>query len=215
VDPLPLDPGDFSGNYKLVGGRLCLDFVNTLAWPDSDHPHDWFDRPENVVDWALAVDLVDQSTARDLLSQTRSDPQRTGRSLARIRRQREVIRQVLWPLACGRRVSVADVQALNELLVLSEGYRSVDPIRLEWTWEVPRRLDEIVRPVVADAGDLLVDADHARIGHCPSCHWLFYDSTRSRTRRWCDMADCGSRDKSRRYYRRKRAEVSGDSQSPG
>ena len=38
-----------------------------------------------------------------------------------------------------------------------------------------------------------------------SCGWSYYDSTRSRTRRWCSMQTCGSRSKSRAYYKRKSA----------
>lgn len=37
----------------------------------------------------------------------------------------------------------------------------------------------------------------------PSCGWAFYDSTRSRTKRWCSMKTCGSRHKSREHYKRK------------
>lgn len=39
-----------------------------------------------------------------------------------------------------------------------------------------------------------------------TCGWAFYDSTRSRTRRWCSMKTCGSRHKAREYYKRKRME---------
>lgn len=38
----------------------------------------------------------------------------------------------------------------------------------------------------------------------PSCGWAYYDSTRSRTKRWCSMKTCGSRHKAREYYKRKR-----------
>jgi len=37
----------------------------------------------------------------------------------------------------------------------------------------------------------------------PTCGWAFYDSTRSRTKRWCSMRTCGSRHKSREHYKRK------------
>jgi predicted RNA-binding Zn ribbon-like protein len=37
-----------------------------------------------------------------------------------------------------------------------------------------------------------------------TCGWAFYDSTRSRTKRWCSMKTCGSRHKAREYYKRKR-----------
>ncbi len=41
-----------------------------------------------------------------------------------------------------------------------------------------------------------------RIKICPNCHWLYYDESRNRSRRWCDMSVCGNRAKARRYYDR-------------
>ncbi len=38
----------------------------------------------------------------------------------------------------------------------------------------------------------------------PSCGWAFFDSSRSRTKRWCSMKTCGSRHKAREHYKRKR-----------
>jgi predicted RNA-binding Zn ribbon-like protein len=38
---------------------------------------------------------------------------------------------------------------------------------------------------------------------CGNCGWLFIDRTRNRSKRWCTTAMCGSRTRSRRYYRRK------------
>ena len=32
------------------------------------------------------------------------------------------------------------------------------------------------------------------------CAWLFIDTSKNRTRRWCDMAICGNRAKARRHY---------------
>ena len=48
------------------------------------------------------------------------------------------------------------------------------------------------------------DGTWGRLKCCqlPSCGWSYYDSTRSRTRRWCSMQTCGSRSKSRAYYKR-------------
>lgn len=36
------------------------------------------------------------------------------------------------------------------------------------------------------------------------CAWLFYDTSRSRTGRWCSMGACGSINKARNYRRRNR-----------
>ena len=46
--------------------------------------------------------------------------------------------------------------------------------------------------------------DRFKCCELPSCGWAFYDSTRSRTKRWCSMKTCGSRHKAREYYKRRR-----------
>jgi predicted RNA-binding Zn ribbon-like protein len=68
-------------------------------------------------------------------------------------------------------------------------------------WKPPEDAVQALAPVVLDAADL-VSSDRERLRFCPACDWLFEDQTRNGQRRWCDMADCGSRDKARRYYQR-------------
>jgi predicted RNA-binding Zn ribbon-like protein len=46
--------------------------------------------------------------------------------------------------------------------------------------------------------------DRFKCCELPTCGWAYYDSTRSRTKRWCSMKTCGSRHKAREYYKRKR-----------
>jgi predicted RNA-binding Zn ribbon-like protein len=41
-----------------------------------------------------------------------------------------------------------------------------------------------------------------RVKICPNCHWLYFDESRNRSRRWCDMRVCGNRAKARRHYDR-------------
>ncbi len=45
----------------------------------------------------------------------------------------------------------------------------------------------------------------ARLKMCmaPDCRWVFYDRSRPRTGRWCSMAVCGNRLKTREYRRRR------------
>jgi len=51
-----------------------------------------------------------------------------------------------------------------------------------------------------------VSEERARVKECDSdtCDWLFLDRSRNRSRRWCDMSDCGNRAKARRYQARHR-----------
>ncbi|MBX3569553.1 MAG: CGNR zinc finger domain-containing protein [Rhizobiaceae bacterium] len=51
---------------------------------------------------------------------------------------------------------------------------------------------------------LLRPAMIERLRVCANCRWLFLDSSRNKSRIWCDMAVCGNRHKARRHYRRSR-----------
>lgn len=199
MNPVPLDPGAYDGTYKLIGGEISLDFVNTVSWPELDREHDWLDRPGNVTAWAVAAGVIGENN-RDLLD---TGPQtRLWEELEQVCRIRNDLRDVLKPLAFGGQPSRAAIETLNVLVHRICIHRRIDPALYKWTWVDPASLTEILAPVIWNAVHVLIDIDHTRIGHCPSCNWIFYDATRNRSRRWCDMTDCGSRDKALRYYHR-------------
>lgn len=199
MNPVPLDPGVYDGTYKLIGGEISLDFVNTVSWPDLDREHDWLDRPGNVTAWAVAAGVIGEDS-RDVLD---ARPQtRLWEELEQVRRIRNDIRDALKPLAFGEQPSRAAIEILDMLAHQIYAHRRIDPALYKWTWVYPASLTEVFAPVIWNAAHVLTDSDHARIGHCPSCNWIFYDTTRNHGRRWCDMTDCGSRDKALRYYHR-------------
>jgi predicted RNA-binding Zn ribbon-like protein len=55
--------------------------------------------------------------------------------------------------------------------------------------------------ITADASGIWRRLKACRNG---ACHWAFYDASRNRSGRWCDMNVCGVRDKMRTYRRRHR-----------
>jgi predicted RNA-binding Zn ribbon-like protein len=81
--------------------------------------------------------------------------------------------------------------------------------KFEWQWlQNMDALDGMLWPLAWSAADLLTSAGLARVRQCArseGCDWLFVDTSKNGSRRWCSMNLCGSRDKGRRYYRRKRA----------
>lgn len=185
---IELDPGDYRGSYKLVGGRLSLDLVNTVSWPATERSHDWLDSVANLHRWLKAVGLTpakscDLSIAVEL---------------------RELLAAVLRPLAHGRRPPRTAIARLDERIAEAAAQRSIDPTTLSWGWKKPANTTASLAPVLLDAAALITAGDHERLRFCPACDWLFEDQTRNGRRRWCDMADCGSRDKARRYYHRMR-----------
>lgn len=188
MEALDLDPCGYSGSYKLVGGRPSLDLVNTISWPGTDREHDWLQTPKNVERWLPAVGL-------DVVPVGPAD-------LPRLHEFRRTIAEILRPLAHGRRPPPKAVQDFNGHLVTASGRRRIDPQTLTWAWAAPRRPLEAFAPVALDAAGVVTFGDRQRLKHCPSCDWIFLDQTRNGRRRWCDMADCGSRAKARSYYHR-------------
>lgn len=199
---LTMDPRGYAGSYSLIGGRLCLDFANTLAWAGTQKEHDWFEPWSNILTWCLATDLIAQETAESLTRKYRSKPDEAARALDVIKGQRSILSRAVSPLAKGGRPTPGALRDLNALLADALPGRRIDPNTLAWTWSPVTRLEDITAPIALDAADLIATADHTRLGSCPACEWLFYDTSRNRSRQWCEMATCGSRHKALRYYHR-------------
>jgi predicted RNA-binding Zn ribbon-like protein len=188
MDALDLDAGGYRGTYKLIGGRPSLDLVNTVSWPGTQRAHDWLDSPTNLRRWLQAMGLPTFAPKR--------------LDLATVVDLRASLTAVLRPLAHGRKPRRKAIGDLNHRVVQANSKRIIDPATLTWTWMSPEHVIDAFAPVLLDAADLVTADNHDRLRHCPACDWLFEDQTRNGQRRWCDMADCGSRDKARRYYHR-------------
>jgi predicted RNA-binding Zn ribbon-like protein len=69
-----------------------------------------------------------------------------------------------------------------------------------------RGLDAALGRIVAAVHAGIADGTWARLKACEreTCRWAFYDHSRNRAGHWCSMAVCGSREKNRRAYRRRR-----------
>jgi len=58
---------------------------------------------------------------------------------------------------------------------------------------------DLLAPIAVAAVDLLRTGPLDRLKVCAACPWLFLDTSRNRSRRWCSMSECGARLKMRRY----------------
>ncbi|MFF3495276.1 CGNR zinc finger domain-containing protein [Streptomyces sp. NPDC002795] len=57
--------------------------------------------------------------------------------------------------------------------------------------------------------ELAVTGEAARLKRCSehACAWVFWDTSKNRSRRWCSMRVCGNRAKARRYAARQSTET--------
>jgi predicted RNA-binding Zn ribbon-like protein len=202
---------------KIVGGDPALDFVNTVG---DDRVPDPLDDYESFAGWAARIDVIDDATAARLAARAREHPATAARALAEARALRAIVDAVLRPVATTRRSAPATTPARGPArtgeppadalahLVARAG-AAVERARL-----VPRdgsfRLawdgDHLERPLwalAAAAVDLLRSGPLERLKACEDCPWLFLDTSRNHSRRWCSMDDCGSRSKMRSYRARR------------
>ena len=154
------------------------------------------------------VGLVSEAEATAEAQAWVERPGRARRSLAAVRAGREALYAVLVASECD-----------SELAVLSDQWVAVAArTRLRASGGDRARFERVVGTVpgmvvldrtVFAVNELLTAVDLTSLRACPleegGCGWLFLDRSRGRTRRWCVMADCGARAKSRRLTDRRRA----------
>ena len=201
MEPIALAPGNYSGTYKLVGEEISFDLINTISWPGTEWEHDWLDQPENFILWAVATGIIKNSKAKLFAAKPKTWLTKEIKYVYSIRHE---LVKTLTPLAFNKNPSEDSIKKLNTLIHQINDHRSIDFKTHKWVWKDPLSFKEILAPVIWNAGEVLTEKEHARIRHCPSCNWIFYDNTKNSSRRWCDMNDCGSRDKSLRYYHRQK-----------
>lgn len=204
---------------KQIGGRLCLDFVNTVRARmsgGSGRGRDYRDRVtgERVTSYdALEAwsELKGTLTRRESAKLTREASARPADAAAVLRRSivvREAMYRIFKSTIEGWPPSAEDLEALNREIQIARSHeRLIAAPNFEWRWEgTPPALDRLLWPVVRSAADLLTSPDVERLGQCPGeeCGWLFLDTSRSGRRQWCDMADCGTAAKVRRFRARRR-----------
>lgn len=178
---------------EIVGNALCLDFANTVsAWP--------------VARWdvlAAAEDALAWSS--DVGHPVTDVPAGVEAELPATREFREVVFRVFQAVTRGGRPADDDADAVMaeySVAVANGSLREVSDGAYRLSWPEPRTLQTLRWEVAASSIDLLTQGPLDRLGECPSCGWLFLDTSKNGRRRWCSMTTCGGRDKARRYYAR-------------
>jgi len=194
-------------DLSLIGGRLSLDFVNTVDTHDT-RLDDKLNGYSDLLWWALRVGMMDEAAAAPLRAAAEADPARAEEVRAAAVELREALYRVFMAARAQEPADEADLSVLNR-----EISRALGHLRLVgadggfgWGWEDGVQLERVLWPVVRDAAELLVSGELRRVGKCcgDNCDWLYLDTSRNRSRRWCDMQSCGNRAKARRHYHRAR-----------
>ncbi|MFD5316744.1 CGNR zinc finger domain-containing protein [Streptomyces sp. NPDC127098] len=184
------------------GGRVCLDFVNTLL-DRGCSPRETLPAPPELVGWLAGAGLLAAPGA------PAGPPAAEEGLLTTAHRLREAIDRTVLTVRDGRLPAHVDVEVINEA-----GTAAPAPVRQLVVADDELAPGSATREagdpaaalglVAQDAIDLVLTPAVRRVRVCGGerCALRFLDRSPAHNRRWCSMARCGNRVKARRHQAR-------------
>ncbi|MFF8985492.1 CGNR zinc finger domain-containing protein [Streptomyces globisporus] len=169
-----------------LGNVLATSFTGTL----SERFGDSVERipvPRRLIDWLAVYGLaVDSCTPEQL------DLARELRESIHAAATAAALREAL-PAAAVRVIDDRSVEGRAAAVLTPEGERR---------WRLgSSSVEDALAVIAADAVDVISGERDGKLALCasPTCRAAFFDTSQSRTRKWCDMNTCGNRQKKARF----------------
>ena len=211
-----------AAEMRLIGGRLCLDFVNTVDGRKSDSPRrksqsvntvvlgNKLEHYSDLVEWSLHSGILTATEARKLIQKSKRSATDAQAVLERALSLREALHRICKATMTGRPPQGRDLKTLNDELLEARSHESLTYAVNRFTWEwigSEAALDRMLWSIAHSAAEFLSKGDLSRLRECggEECGWLFEDTSRNRSRQWCHMQDCGNLAKVRRFRTRLRS----------
>ncbi len=181
----------------------AIEFVNTR-----DVEADELPTAESAILWLRDHDLLHEDAAFTELGSAGHHPARAAERWQQIAAIRAAMRELADANAESRAPAAPAVTLLNETLA------RVGPVQVaaddggiglshsHGDDPIVDALGRLVAPLAHEIAD--GRADRMRICGNDTCRWVFFDTSRPNTRRWCEMASCGNRAKAARHRARAR-----------
>jgi len=153
--------------------------------------------PRRLVDWLVVSGLaVDSCTSAQL-------------DLAR--ELRESIHAAATAAAIDDAPPASAVQIINDRSIQGRAAAVLTPESTrEWRLSSASRVEDALGVIAADAISIISGERDGKLALCasPTCQAAFFDTSQSRTRKWCDMGTCGNREKKARFNANQRKKSS-------
>jgi predicted RNA-binding Zn ribbon-like protein len=170
--------------------ELVERFVNSLHMHENREDEEHFTSPDALRAWLAERDLI---SADEEVSE------------GDLRRALDV-REGLRALALANNGEELDQAAVESL----DRAASRAGLRVQAFSGAPRLapdaggVDGALATLLAAVATSVADGSWERFKACPRdcCQWAFYDNSKNRSAKWCDMASCGNVEKARRHRKR-------------
>jgi predicted RNA-binding Zn ribbon-like protein len=211
-----------AAEMRLIGGRLCLDFVNTVDGRKDDSAQkksrsinslvlgDKLGDYSDLVAWSRHSGIVTATEAGRLIQESKRQTAGAGAVFNRAIALREALHRIFKATVTGRMPQSTDLETVNDELLKARNHERLIKTETGFTWEWIGReaaLDRMLWSIAHSAAEFLSTGDLSRLRECggEECGWLFEDTSRNRSRQWCRMQDCGNVAKVRRFRTRLRS----------
>ena len=195
--------------WTAIGGHLALDLCNTVSWRiDPARRIDRLSTAADLIDWFGTLTDHPQADRERLAQHAAEHPVAAEKALQGIKELRtatiHLMDAQLQSMTTGARARDAEKIATAWRRALAV---APTPEQLPWRWTIePSEPGDLVHALALAVADLVHGPDLSRLRRCDGdgCGWLFLDTTRNHSRRWCDPLDCGNRARVRAYASRHR-----------
>ncbi|MFE2289922.1 CGNR zinc finger domain-containing protein [Streptomyces sp. NPDC059452] len=175
-----------------LGSVLATSFTGTLSERQGE-PVERIPVPHRLVDWLTVSGLaVDSCTAAQL------DLARELREAIHAAATAAAIREAL-PASAVHVINDRSAQGRAAAILTPEGER-------RWRLSSASCVEDALGVIAADAISVIAGERDGKLALCasPTCRAAFFDTSRSRTRKWCEMNTCGNRQKKARFHANQR-----------
>jgi len=195
--------------FELIAGNAALDLVNTFDWRFREEPPpeelltDYYD----LAHFSAQSRLMSDALARRLIRNVNDN--RAAQVVAAVRELREAAAKVLYAALEGEEAPGSAVASLEGYFQRARQAQRLQKVagKLDWTFPQSNSLPELPLWLLSlSAAELLTSDQMEKVRACGNaeCRWLFLDTSKNHTRRWCDMKICGNRMKARRFKAQRR-----------
>jgi predicted RNA-binding Zn ribbon-like protein len=199
--------------FDLCGGHAALDLVNSLDNRfREDGPNEMLASYGDVLRFLEESGMLSRQRARALSKAVA--PAAAESALRSVRELREATAAALYASLDRKPPAAQDVRVLEKYFLDAGRHRELrwetDPGRrpgLAWQWGRFETQPEVPLWILSEAvADILLSdkGTHVRACNVDTCRWLFLDTSKNHTRRWCNMRVCGNRMKARRFQQARR-----------
>lgn len=195
--------GVHPARFQLIAGHPALDLVNTLDWRFRDAgPEELIPTYEALIRFTEQCGLMSSVQARRLIRNT--DASKAAHVVAETQSMREAAARIFSAVIDGNDPPSEAIDDLERRYRAAVAHRHLawSERHLVWEFSVDGVAAEIPHWILAlKTVELLSSETMSMIRECGNseCRWLFLDTSKNHTRRWCDMKICGNRMKARRF----------------